>query len=116
MNKQRPDISSLDPGIRDVVKALWDANIETTDSGDGVSKPEMGCAIQAEHVACRPSPALGFNSTARAIVRLLAKVRPGQHWQVEATTIYYTPTHGCRPAGPAKDRMLSHPVLAAQAS
>ena len=46
-------IEGLDPGIADVVQRLREAGFETTDSGDGVSKPNMECAMPFPHVAAR---------------------------------------------------------------
>lgn len=40
----------LDPGIRDLVVALNCAGWETTDSGDGVSKPEDERVFHVKHV------------------------------------------------------------------
>lgn len=42
----------LDPGIREVVRRLNNAGFTTTDSGDGVSKPEIldGDALDFPHV------------------------------------------------------------------
>lgn len=43
--------SALDPGVRDLVLALRSAGYETTDSGDGVSKPQVdGCTLPFLHV------------------------------------------------------------------
>lgn len=36
------DYEQLDPGIRGIVRLLREAGFETTDSGDGVSKPGAG--------------------------------------------------------------------------
>ena len=51
------DPTALDPGIRDVVRYLRGKGYETTDSGDGVSKPaswfETGEALPFPHVVCR---------------------------------------------------------------
>lgn len=48
------DVAALDPGVRDLVIALRAAGYETTDSGDGVSKPkdwfESGEALPFLHV------------------------------------------------------------------
>lgn len=48
------EVAGLDPGIRDLVLTLQRHGFETTDSGDGVSKPadwyESGCAIDFAHV------------------------------------------------------------------
>jgi hypothetical protein len=43
--------SELDPGIRETVRRLNDLGFETTDSGDGVSKPDMECAQSVPNVA-----------------------------------------------------------------
>lgn len=43
-------IAALDPGIRRLVMALRDADFDTTDSGDGVSKPEVGRVFDVPHV------------------------------------------------------------------
>lgn len=44
------DEKELDPGIRELVVWLREIGIPTTDSGDGVSKPDMECAINEPHV------------------------------------------------------------------
>ena len=46
----------LDPGIRETVRLLRDAGFETTDSGDGVSKPEVGRCLSFGHVFIEVSP------------------------------------------------------------
>lgn len=43
-------LNALDPGIRRLVVALRDAGFETTDSGDGVSKPDVGRVFDVPHV------------------------------------------------------------------
>lgn len=45
------DYSTLDPGIREVVRLLREAGHETTDSGDGVSKGADG--LPRAHVVIR---------------------------------------------------------------
>lgn len=51
------DYAELDPGIRDVVRLLQVWGFETTDSGDGVTKPAAGWPehelIPGAHVAMR---------------------------------------------------------------
>lgn len=44
------DYSSLDPGIREVVRLLRSLRFDTTDSGDGYSKPEDERALECHHV------------------------------------------------------------------
>lgn len=44
---------ALDPGIREVVRLLRDAGFDTTDSGDGVSKPAVGRTLDIPHVHIR---------------------------------------------------------------
>jgi hypothetical protein len=43
-------VAELDPGIRDLVVALNDAGWQTTDSGDGESKPEDERVFHVRHV------------------------------------------------------------------
>lgn len=63
------DYSILDPGIRDLVRWCRQMGLETSDSGDGVSKPaewyERGEAIRIPHV-------VGVGSQ-REIIRLAIK-------------------------------------------
>jgi hypothetical protein len=40
--KPPPDYTELDPGIRNVVRFLWNHGYNTTDSGDGVTKGSYG--------------------------------------------------------------------------
>jgi hypothetical protein len=49
-------IKHLDPGIRNLVVALNKAGFVTTDSGDGVSKPECGRMINVPHVVIKAEP------------------------------------------------------------
>lgn len=46
---------ALDPGIRDIVRQLNEAGFETTDSGDGYSKPPLACVLPFPHVAIKSS-------------------------------------------------------------
>ncbi|MEQ1494454.1 MAG: hypothetical protein ABL912_01660 [Novosphingobium sp.] len=61
----------LDPGIRDVVIALWAAGFKTTDSGDGVSR--VGTEMDSEnlvipwpHVVCEVEPHMMVTEARRA--------------------------------------------------
>ena len=74
-------LTDLDPGIRDVVAALWERGLETTDSGDGVSKPEPGIVLAFEHVAVVPGD--DPDATMQAAAEVLAAARPGEPWQLE---------------------------------
>ncbi len=80
-------IDACDPGIRQVVKMLREAGFETTDSGDGVSKPqdwyESGEALPYPHVACSV-PQASFWSQARSLQKILDENYPGE-WRVEAS-------------------------------
>lgn len=46
------DYESLDPGIRDLVRLLRQNRFNTTDSGDGVSKPPEHRVLDYPHVFC----------------------------------------------------------------
>ena len=50
-----PDVTTLDPGIRDTVQWMLDLGYETTDSGDGKTKPAQGDAdaLPYPHVSMR---------------------------------------------------------------
>lgn len=80
---ERPNYDELDPGIREVVRALNDAGFDTSDSGDGVSKPadwyESGCAIPFPHVVMATSVASMVEDAKRAAAVL------GSGWTVEAS-------------------------------
>lgn len=76
---------ALDPGIRDVVRRLNDAGFTTTDSGDGVSKQGMECAIDVPNVACRTTTATMFTDADR-----LATVLDSE-WAIQAS---YDPRDG----------------------
>lgn len=81
--------AALDPGIRDVVVALRAAGFRTCDSGDGASKPDMGCALPWRHVAASVAP-IGILSESRRMLRCLRSIEPDAGWIVEAT--YYPHT------------------------
>lgn len=73
------DYSQLDPGIRDTVQRLREAGFETSDSGDGVSKPADQIEIPFPHVAAGVNP-LTMLANSRAMQIIL-----GVLWTVEAT-------------------------------
>jgi hypothetical protein len=79
------DYEQLDPGVRDLVKRLREAGFETTDSGDGVSKPVEERAFDCLHVAAvvRAEDIVPESHRFHAIV--------GDGWHVEAT---YFPQSG----------------------
>lgn len=78
------DYQILDPGIRDTVRRVHEAGFETTDSGDGVSKPAAGMVFPFPHVAAVSAP-----GTIIADADRLAAVL-GPDWVVEA--VYQTLT------------------------
>lgn len=73
----------LDPGIRDIVRRVNQAGFETTDSGDGVSKPQewfdSGEALPFPHVVAVTTPATMVKDA-----HLLNDVL-GPGWLVEAS-------------------------------
>jgi hypothetical protein len=73
----------LDPGIREIVRALNDVGFETTDSGDGVSKPAdwyaSGEAIPFPHVVAQTTPETMVADAHRMVFVL------GAGWVVEAS-------------------------------
>ena len=75
------DYEQLDPGVREVVRLLHQHGFVTTDSGDGVSKPQDEIEIPSPHVVCTVKPAYLLNE-ADNLAGLL-----GSEWTVEAT--YY---------------------------
>jgi hypothetical protein len=89
------DLSTLDPGIRDVVAKLREQGFNTTDSGDGVSKSQAdyatGCAIPFPHVvACCAVDALIDRTI--AMQQALDWMEPG--WTVEGSYSPKQGTHG----------------------
>ena len=79
------DYSKLDPGIRDVVRVLRKAWFQTTDSGDGVSKPPEERTVEGPHVFITVPPKMLLSESHR-LMNLL-----GSGWRVEAT---YSPADG----------------------
>ena len=51
-----PPWKYLDKGIVDLVRFLFDNGYETTDSGDGVSKPDVGREFDFPHVVVSVEP------------------------------------------------------------
>ena len=77
------DYETLDPGIRDIVRKVNAAGFETTDSGDGVSKPrdwyDSGEALPFPHVVAMTTPA----TMVADAHRMQGVLGPG--WLVEAS-------------------------------
>lgn len=73
----------LDPGIRDVVRAINEWGWTTCDSGDGVSKPDFARTFDCPHVVATTEPAAMIYS-ADALAKMLVE-RFGRRWFVEAT-------------------------------
>ena len=87
-----PPWDELDPGIADMVRLLWDAGFQTTDSGDGVSKiggpMDDGCIVPAPHVSIGVDRDGLFAETDRVIAVINASGRlvdPVGGWHVEGT-------------------------------
>lgn len=61
---------ALDPGIRETVKFLRSHDFETTDSGDGVSKPKVGRVFDFPHVfmQCRAEDMIAESGRLRRVV------------------------------------------------
>lgn len=78
-------VANLDPGIRDLVVRLNGAGFVTTDSGDGVSKPEDERVLDFPHVFCASTIAT-MVADADRLLPLLPK-----GWRVEAS---YSPNDG----------------------
>lgn len=87
------DYTTLDHGIRDVVRGLVALGYDTTDSGDGVSKADMGCALPYRHVvAMLPPPVVRLSEAARFAENMRRDIEriTGTEWLVE---VGYS-THG----------------------
>lgn len=80
------DYDQLDPGIRDVVRAIHEWGWKTCDSGDGSKAGTMECALDHPHVFCEAKSEHGFalNLDAHALAELLIG-RFGPGWYVEAS-------------------------------
>lgn len=86
----------LDPGIEELVELLRSHGFETTDSGDGVSKPEDARVFDVPHIFATVA-SKDMVSEADRLQALLES--EGYHWLVEAT---YSPDEAdahlfCRP-------------------
>ena len=90
------NVQALDPGIREIVVKLREAGFETTDSGDGASKPAPGIVIPFPHVVIvTPFPHVvikssppNLNDDADRVYSFLAKenlMNFGNFGKVEAT-------------------------------
>lgn len=64
----------LDPGIRLTVAWLNREGFTTTDSGDGVSKPDMECALGTANVFVRVASPVDLIAEARRLHTLLESV------------------------------------------
>jgi len=73
----------LDPGVRELVRALTENGYRTTDSGDGVSKPPAGRMFEFPHVFMATTPASLVAESDR-LQGLLAALNC-EGWTVEAT-------------------------------
>lgn len=66
-------MSDLDPGVRSFVKWLRDHGFETTDSGDGVSKPAEAMVLEFPHVVIRVHDMWKLGGEANRLAFLLGK-------------------------------------------
>ena len=66
------DYTTLDPGIRAVVKLLNDNGFTTTDSGDGKTKTDMECALPFPNVVVASTPET-MVADADAVVHVLKR-------------------------------------------
>lgn len=73
------DLNHLDPGIAETVWLLRSCGFDTTDSGDGVSKPPDERSMDFPHVAAVTTPATMCADADRMAVVL------GEGWTVEAS-------------------------------
>lgn len=71
------DPDALDPGIRRTVMALRVSGFRTTDSGDGVSKPDMACALPVPNVYMVVDAPVMVAEADRLLVVLTDLVKPG---------------------------------------
>ena len=77
------DYDTLDPGIRDVVRAINEWGWKTCDSGDGSKAGTMECALDHPHVFCesRWEPGGIINEAHGLAARLVSRF--GLGWFVE---------------------------------
>ncbi len=108
------DYDQLDPGIRGVVRVLHQNGYETTDSGDGVTKPAAGWPakelIDGPHVAVRvPDGADIRDWSGRLLATLRWDAKDTSKLHIETT---FSPTDGmttCLVCG-LDDSMLPQPA------
>ena len=88
-------IEGLDSGIRQTVEWLRAHDFETTDSGDGVSKPDMECALDCPNVFMVVVPDSMINESLRLLTLLQERGidprAPGSEVSVEAS---FDPANG----------------------
>lgn len=77
------DYDALDPGIREVVRAINEWGWRTCDSGDGSKAGTMGCALDHPHVFCEADVA-SLVADAHTLANRLVE-RFGDGWYVEAS-------------------------------
>lgn len=65
MTDDELDYDVLDPGICDVVRLLRSHAFDTSDSGDGVTKINMPCALSMPHVFIPVDPTQMISATLR---------------------------------------------------
>lgn len=102
-------LDALDPGIRRLVVALRDADFDTTDSGDGVSKPEVGRVFDVPHVFMVVESGAIVAEAQRLVEtlgRLGVRVKPG------IVQAHYDPADGVATLGVfgVNDSMLEEPT------
>ena len=86
------DMTALDPGIRLPVFILRQAGFETTDSGDGVSKPAEERVIDQPHVAITVESHEIVDEANRLLRLVVSKAKEiGSGWHIEAS---YSPQDG----------------------
>lgn len=89
--RAEPPWDDLDPGIRSVVRMLWEAGFAPTDSGDGVSKRGSGMegVLPMPHVVVQVDDPGEFITTTDAVTAQLADagfdMDPRFGWHVEGT-------------------------------
>ena len=76
-SRPAPPFNELDPGIRRTVAFLHSKGFTTTDSGDGVSKPDMECATDVPNGCCVVEPASAPIGEARRLRQELGLVGVG---------------------------------------
>lgn len=76
-------LDALDPGIRNVVSFLRSRGFETTDSGDGVSKPADERVFEVPHVAIPSTPSAMVLEADYLDALMLEEF--GEGWHVEAS-------------------------------